>query len=269
MTWWEAALFGLIQGLTEFLPISSSGHLLLAQHLLGLEADDLTFEVFVHFGTVLSIASVYRARLRRMARNTWAGLIRPTRFATCYRSDEDVRHVAFIVLATIPTGVIYLLFGEQIASAFTAPRLACSMLLVTGAMLLLTRIAGRSPGGDLSPLKSILIGVAQGAAMIPGISRSGATICTALYQRVHREKAADFSFLMAMPVIVGATGIEALKLVQAGAAGEWVPILIGTVVACAAGVVAIRIVLDFVRRSRLDWFAHYCFAAGIAGWFLV
>jgi undecaprenyl-diphosphatase len=114
-------------------------------------------------------------------------------------------------------------------------------------------------------LKSLVIGTAQGVAMIPGISRSGATICAALYQNVTPETAANFSFLMSLPVILGATAIKALELFQTGLSGALLPILVGTLVAYAAGIVAIRIVLDFVRRGNLQYFAYYCFAIGILG----
>ncbi len=264
MTWWEAALLGLIQGLTEFLPVSSSGHLVLGQYLLGLSADDITFEVFVHFGTVLSIVTVYRTRILELIAKTWMGITQPTRIVLHYRGNADFRFSVFILITMVPTGVIYLLVGDRIESAFALPRFTCGMLLVTGTLLLLTKLR-KEPRGPLTPLKAVVIGTAQGAAMIPGISRSGATICTALYQNVTPEEAANFSFLMSLPVIVGATGIEALKLADVGLAGRMLPILIGTAIAYAAGIVAIKIVLDFVRRGNLDYFAYYCFAIGILG----
>jgi undecaprenyl-diphosphatase len=268
MTWWEAALLGLIQGLTEFLPVSSSGHLVIGQYLLGLEATDITFEVFVHFGTVLSIVTVYRSRIAELLRHTWTGVTQPSRLVLHYRGNADFRFSVFILITMIPTGVIYLLFHDPIESAFGNPRFTCAMLLVTGLLLLLTRFRTH-PEGDLGPIKALVIGIAQSAAMIPGISRSGATICTALYQNVSPEKAANFSFLMSLPVIVGATGIEALKLADLGLAGRMLPILIGTAIAYAAGIVAIKIVLDFVRRGNLQYFAYYCFLIGTLGLLLI
>lgn len=264
MAWWEALLLGLIQGLTEFLPVSSSGHLVLGQYLLGLTADDVTFEVFVHFGTVLSIVTVYWDRITDLARNTWTGVKEPSGVVRHYRSNEEFRFVIFILITMIPTGLIYLLFEEDLEAAFGDPRQTCLMLLVTGLLLLLTKIR-KNPEGPLTPLKSVLIGVAQGAALIPGISRSGSTICTALYQNVTPEKAANFSFLMSLPVIVGATGIKTIELLETGVDASMMPILIAMVVAYASGIVAIKIVLDFVRRGNLQYFAYYCFAVGIFG----
>lgn len=268
MSWWEALLLGLIQGLTEFLPVSSSGHLVLGQYLLGLEADDVTFEVFVHFGTVLSIVTVYWSRILELLRHTWTGISEPSRVVLHYRGSEDFRFVVFILITMIPTGLIYILFEEQLESAFGDPHQTLMMLLVTGLLLLLTKVRS-TPDGPLSPLKSILIGIAQGAALIPGISRSGATICTALYQNVTPEKAANFSFLMSLPVIVGATAIKTFELFEVGIGAELVPILLAMVIAYASGIVAIKIVLDFVRRGNLQYFAYYCFAVGILGLLLI
>lgn len=268
MSWWEAALLGLIQGLTEFLPVSSSGHLVLGQHILGLEANDITFAVFVHFGTVLSIVTVYRSRIRELLEHVWSGVTDPSNIVLHYRGNADFRFSVFILVTMIPTGIIYVLFDEQLEAAFSDPRGTCGMLLVTGLLLLLTRLRN-APDGTLSGPKALLIGTAQGAAMIPGISRSGSTICTALYQNVRPEEAANFSFLMSLPVIVGATGIEAFQLADVGLTTGLLPVLIGTTIAYLAGIVAIRIVLDFVRRGNLQYFAYYCFAVGGLGLILI
>ncbi len=268
MTWWEAILLGLIQGLTEFLPVSSSGHLVLVQHLLGLASDDVTFEVFVHFGTVLSIIHVYRRRLGELIRNGWAGVANPSKVAQNYRENADFRFVIFILITMIPTFIIYLIFKDSLKAAFGDPRQTLMMLLVTGVLLLLTKIR-RNPDGPLTPLKSLLIGAAQGAALIPGISRSGATICTALYQNVTPERAANFSFLMSLPVIIGATAISAIKMFQTGVGPDLWIVLLATIVAYGSGIIAIKIVLDFVRRGNLEYFAYYCFAVGILGLILI
>jgi undecaprenyl-diphosphatase len=125
------------------------------------------------------------------------------------------------------------------------------------------------PKGELSPLKAFVVGVGQAAAMIPGISRSGATICTALYQNVTPERAANFSFLMLLPVVLGATLIKGIELVEKGLGTDWLPLFIGTVAAYASGIAAIYVVLDFVRRGNLQYFAYYCFAVGGLGLWLL
>lgn len=270
MTWWEAFLLGLVQGITEFVPVSSSGHLVLGQHLLGLGADqaDITFEVFVHFGTVLSIFTVYGNEVADLVGEAWAGIRQPSLVSTRYHEHDTFRLGVFILITLIPTGVVYLLFKTEIEQAFGSPRFTCAMLLVTGLLLLLTLLRPR-PDGALSPVKSFVVGVAQSAAMIPGISRSGATICTALYQNVEAERSANFSFLMLLPVVIGATLLKGVELAERGLTAEWLPLFIGTTVAYVSGVVAIYVVLDFVRRGNLQYFAYYCFLVGGLGLWLL
>lgn len=266
MNWWEAVILGVIQGLTEFLPISSSGHLVLGQHLLGIDAggDDVVFEVFVHFGTVLSIMTVYRRPVAKMVVSVINGLKRPLAFAEHYRDDESFRTAMLIVVTMVPTGVVYVLFRESLEAAFGSPLLVCFMLIVTGVLLLLT-VLRKNPSGDLNGAKAFLVGVAQSAAMIPGISRSGATICTALYQNVEPERAANFSFLMLLPVVLGATLFKSLDVATADVGISWLPVIIGTVAAYSSGVAAIKMLLGVIRRGRLQYFAYYCFLVGIAG----
>src|SRR5690606_6871679 len=190
MTWWEAILLGLIQGLTEFLPVSSSGHLVLVQHLLGLASDDVTFEVFVHFGTVLSIIHVYRLRLGELIRNGWAGVANPSKVAQNYRENADFLFVIFILITMIPTFIIYLIFKDSLNAAFDDPRQILMMIFVKGVLLLLTKIR-RNPDWPLTPRKSIWIGAAQRAPLMPGLSRSRGTICTARCQNVTPERGAN------------------------------------------------------------------------------
>jgi undecaprenyl-diphosphatase len=142
------------------------------------------------------------------------------------------------------------------------------MLIVTGLFLLATLLV-KSPSGRLNARKSFLTGIAQSLALVPGISRSGSTICAAIYQDVEPEKAADFSFLMLLPVVVGATIVKVVEASDLLAGADWIPLLLGTSVAFVSGVAAIKIVLDVVRRGRLAWFALYCFAVGAAGLVLI
>ncbi|MBO6574146.1 MAG: undecaprenyl-diphosphate phosphatase [Rhodothermales bacterium] len=268
MTWWEALILGLVQGLTEFLPVSSSGHLVLGAHVLGLEAEgDVVFEVFVHFGTALSIIWVYRERIVGLIMETLRSLAAPGRLVESYREREDFRLAMLILLTLIPTGLAYVLFKDPIEAAFSSPRFAAGMLLVTGTLLLLTvwRSGGEKPVG---PLKALVIGAAQAMAMFPGISRSGSTICTALYMDVEPEKAANFSFLMLLPVVIGATVLKTGELMQASSV-DWVPIVTGTAIAFVSGIAAIHLVLDFVRRGKLQYFAVYCYIVGVLGLVLI
>ena len=296
MTWWQAALLGLLQGIAEFLPISSSGHLVLGQHVLGVDVPrmpngdaDISFEVFVHFGTVLSIVTVYRERIATILRDLWQAVRRPSLVRQAWaggpieRAPEEpfsqevgdetggasgvvpsTRLSLYILLSMVPTGIVYVLFSDFFESAFSDPRFVCGMLLVTGTVLLLARLRP-SPDGHLTPLKTALIGLAQSAALIPGISRSGSTICSAIYMNVDRKEAADFSFLMSLPVIVGATALKTLDLFDTGITVGAVPLVVGTLVAFASGIWAIKVVIAFVQRGSLAWFAAYCYAAGVLG----
>jgi undecaprenyl-diphosphatase len=156
----------------------------------------------------------------------------------------------------------------MLESAFAHPKLVSGMLIVTGILLLLTLLRKRTDG-HVSPLKAFIIGVAQSDAMIPGISRSGSTICTAIYQNVEQEEAANFSFLIVLPVIIGATLLKLGDAFGPDAEISALPLIVGTVVAYLAGIGAIKLVLAVVRRGNLSWFAYYCFAVGIAGLILI
>ncbi|MBT3447803.1 MAG: undecaprenyl-diphosphate phosphatase [Bacteroidetes Order II. Incertae sedis bacterium] len=270
MNWWESVILGLVQGLTEFLPVSSSGHLVLGQHLLGLEtaAGDVLFEVLVHFGTIMSVFWVYRERIQSLTIGFCRRAVRVSELGQSYKTDEHFRMGVQILITMIPTFTVYAIWGSEIEAAFGSPKLASGMLLVTGVLLLLTRLR-RAPSGQITAPKSFLIGLAQSAAMIPGISRSGATICTALYQNVEPSKAADFSFLMLLPVVIGATIFKIGEALGQAAVADWGVLLLGTLVAFISGIAAIRLVLDVVRRGRLQYFAIYCFIAGGLGLILI
>lgn len=293
MTWWQAAILGLVQGLAEFLPISSSGHLVLGEYVLGLNtegANDVTFEVFVHFGTALSILTVYRARIGRILKDAFGALTTPSAWVQAIRPGKierargddlsydapeasggpvpSLRLALYVLITMVPTFIGYLLFEERLEALFGDPRFVCGALIVTGILLLLTRLRP-DPDGVLSPLKAVLVGIAQTAALIPGISRSGSTICTAIYLNVDRKEAADFSFLMLLPVVLGATLLKTLDMMEVGMTTGAVPLAVGTLVAFVSGVFAIRAVQVLVQRQSLQYFAYYCFAVGGLGLALI
>lgn len=268
MSWWEALILGLLQGLTEFLPVSSSGHLVLGQYVLGLNPGGITFEVFVHFGTVLSILTVYWRRVSIMGRAVWTVLLYPADWPARYRGRDPFRMAVWILITLIPTGLVYVLLGDRIEQTFEHPHFAAGMLLVTGGLLLLTRLR-RHPDGDLSLFKAFMVGVAQSAAMLPGISRSGATICAAIYQNVRPERATDFSFLMLLPVVLGATLLKGIDLLRMPEALDVIPLVVGTVAAYMSGVLAIKLLLQIVQRGQLEYFAYYCFLVGLLGLWLI
>lgn len=266
MTIIEAFILGLIQGLTEFLPVSSSGHLVLGQHILGIDTSSggNTFEVFVHFGTVLSIATVYWRDLLFLGASTWTAVRSPGRLKQSFQESEGFNITVLIGITMIPTGIVYLLFDDAIESAFSSPKFAAGMLLVTAAILFATFFS-KNPSGKPTVGKALLIGLAQGAAMIPGISRSGSTIVTALFLNVSREQAARFSFLMSAPVIVAATLLEAIDLETNAESMPMASLLVGLLVAYVSGVFAIRAVVHVVKRNNLPYFGIYCAIAAILG----
>ncbi len=264
MSWLEAAILGLIQGLTEFLPVSSSGHLVLGRHLLGVGIDGssgILFEALVHFGTVMSILVVYRNDVLDLITGFFSGISQPSRFRESWRDNDSFRTAILIVITSVPAGMAFLFFMEPIEAAFTDPRFSAGMLLVTGVLLLLTRLR-KKPDGDFTIMKAIGVGIAQSLAMFPGISRSGATICAGIYQNVEPERATNFSFLMLLPVVIVGTVLKVSEAISAGAPIVWGPMLLGVLIAFVSGIAAIKLVLDFVRKGRLEFFAFYCFLAG-------
>ena len=271
MNWWQAMILGLIQGLTEFLPVSSSGHLVLGQHVLGLDdiaAEDVTFEVFTHFGTALSILTVYRRDVGALIRAAFHSVLSPAGFREAYATQAPVRTVVFILITLIPTGIVYILFKDNLEAAFGQPRLVSGMLIVTGVLLLLTLLR-KQTSGEMTPVKAFVVGIAQSFAMIPGISRSGSTICTGIYLNVRQEDAANFSFLMVLPVIIGAAILKFGEAFGPESTMDVLPVVIGTVVAYLSGILAIKIVIAFVRKGNLSWFAYYCFVVGGLGLWLI
>ncbi len=249
-------VLGLVQGFTEFLPISSSGHLVLAAEFLNFHEEGIAFEVFVHLGTLFSVLLAFRKDILKM-------VIAPYRVWLKGDQDEElIRHgrwVIYVLIGTIPAGLIGLLFKSQIESIFTNVPLVIIMLFVTGTFMVLSRFLKRSTG-DVSPLKSFLIGCAQAFAILPGISRSGSTIVTGMALGIDRSEAARFSFILSIPAILGATVLKVKDLLESHLlADELLYLLLGAVVAFASGYLAIIWLLDIVRKGKLEWFGYYCY----------
>ncbi|MFP3948577.1 MAG: undecaprenyl-diphosphate phosphatase [Gemmatimonadota bacterium] len=255
MSSWESALLGAIQGATEFLPVSSSGHLVMGQALLGIELPGVLFEVTVHLATLLSIVVAYRGRV--------AGLT-----SGIFRGQRDAwRYVGLLVLATIPAGVVGVLWRDRVAALFDAPATVGIALFVTGGLLWSTRTVLRSDDEtrwkEMAAGTALVMGVAQSFALVPGISRSGATVVAAVWLGVEPREAAAFSFLMALPAIAGASVLELPGIFSSGGAG--IPggvLLLGGGVAAVTGVLAIRTFVALLRRRAFHHFAVYCWLAG-------
>lgn len=261
----QALWLGVLQGVTEFLPVSSSGHLVLAKAILGIQTQGVAYEVFVHFGTFLAVLTVFWRDVWNMLRSLVRAMATPLPSNWCRRYHEDsfLRLGILIVLGTVPAAVVGLLFEREIETAFSNPFFVSLALIVTGTMLLGTRWA-KPHDTQFGIVRALLIGVAQSFAIWPGISRSGATIATAMYLRVDRSEAARFSFLLALPAILGAAVLEGLELFQSGQISEQVyTLLTGMIAAYISGMIALKWLLGVIRRGRLDRFSYYCLAVGL------
>ncbi|MBQ8916975.1 MAG: undecaprenyl-diphosphate phosphatase [Alistipes sp.] len=248
----QAILLGIVQGVTEFLPVSSSGHLQLAKELLGVELENnITFDVTLHAATVLSTIVVLWRELWRL----FLGL-----FSRTYNAEQA--YVVKIILSMIPAGIIGICFGEQIEVLFSSLAFVGAMLLLTAALLAFAYYAKPRQKTTLSYRDAFLIGVAQAAATMPGLSRSGSTIATGLILGNDKASVANFSFLMVIPVILGkmlldiASGeMATLDVPTAALAG-------GFLAAFITGTLACKFMIEIVKRGRLIWFAIYCLIVG-------
>ncbi|MGH8016111.1 MAG: undecaprenyl-diphosphate phosphatase, partial [Candidatus Zixiibacteriota bacterium] len=219
MSYFEAATLGIIQGLTEYLPVSSSGHLVLAQELFGFNPKGIAFEIVVHLGSLLAVLVYFRQRLWRL-------------FKSLYPNGErqERKYIQYLFLATIPAGIIGLAFEDFFDKMFSSPVMTSFLLFITGLILLSTRFAPRTTG-EVSLAKSLVIGLAQASAILPGISRSGSTITAGLWAKVDPAKAAEFSFLLSIPAIGGAAILKSDELISQSAL-ELAPFLISAVLSC-------------------------------------
>lgn len=248
-------LLGVLQGLTEFLPISSSGHLALAEQLFRIHKPGIVFDICVHAGTLLSVVWVFRRRILQL-------VLAPV------RGGEDLRLLGVLVVGSIPTGILGLALDPVAEAAFAQSWAVGLGLMVTAGVLVL--VEHRRSAGAEKPLEQVgwrealWVGLAQGIAVLPGISRSGSTIAMGLLWGLRRADAAEFSFLLFIPAIVGATALklgEALSNPGAHSA-LWGSYLGGAIVAFLSGIVAIRFLMRFLRERRLTPFAIYCALVG-------
>jgi undecaprenyl-diphosphatase len=265
----DAVILAVLQGLTEFLPVSSSGHLVLAQKLLNLHDPQVVlFDVFVHFGTLISVVIVFWNDIIEILRSFFKA-IKKFQAKEEHKKTEYFHLGIAIIIGSIPAGVVGLAFNRQIEEIFTDPKFVAMNIVITGLFLFLTRLAKPVKGKKVGILSSILIGLAQTVAILPGISRSGLTMSTALFLKISPVQAARFSFLLSIPVIAGATLLETYKLAVYGTTIGSLQIVIGITLSAVAGYVAIKLLLHIMEKGKFSWFSLYCLVIGIIGIFFI
>ncbi|MFW6275981.1 MAG: undecaprenyl-diphosphatase UppP [bacterium] len=258
----ESLVLGIVQGLTEFLPVSSSGHLVIVQRFFNIVSENLAFEVVVHLGTLLSVLVVFYDDIIKMIRSFFGGII-GKKVKICYQEDYHFKLAILVIVGTVPAVIAGLFFNDFFKSIFHNVKLVGVTLLITAVILFLTRFV-TNRGKKLTFWKSVLIGIGQAMAIFPGISRSGTTISTSLYLGLNREEAARFSFLLSIPAIAGAAVLELSDLFKTGLVINqvWV-LIIGFIASFIVGYIAIRFLLRLIKTGKFSWFAPYCAALGI------
>ncbi len=263
LSYFQAIILGIVQGLTEFLPVSSSGHLVLFQHLFGLEGEILVFDILLHFATLLAVIVVFRHKIAELLLGaiTDIGQRSPGESVVSAASQsKNIRYIMAIVIGTVPAVVLGLSFKDLFESLFSSIFPVLIALTVTGLILLATFF--RRPGDkDVGVGNGFLIGMAQACAIIPGISRSGSTISAALFLGVRRSDAGEFSFLLSLPAICGAVLLAVLDIAECGidtaSLGPWIA---GMIAAFLSGYVSLMLLMAVVRRGKIGWFGFYCLA---------
>lgn len=279
MEWFEAVLLGLLQGLTEFLPVSSSGHLEIGKVLLGIEtSDDLLFTTMVHAATVLSTIVVFRKQIWDLLKGFFCGLkdwriVRNEAGRKVLSCNDQTDYLFKIALSMIPVMVVGIFFKDQVESLFGSIYVVGGALVVTALLLFFSDYASR-PGrksifpatgyrNGLSYWQAFAVGLGQAFAVVPGLSRSGTTISTGLICGVKREVMAQFSFLMVLVPILGETFLEVVGGELGSSSVGVLPLVLGFVSAFVSGLFACKVMIALVKKAKLSWFALYCLVAAV------
>ncbi len=257
MSWIEALLLGLVQGLTEYLPVSSSGHLAIGSAIFGIEGEEnLTFTIIVHVATVLSTLVILWKEIDWIFR----GLFK-------FEMNSETRYVMNILISMIPVGIVGLFFKDAVESVFGSGLLIVGcMLLLTSSLLTFSYYAKPRQKENISLKDAFIIGLAQACAVMPGLSRSGSTIATGLLLGNNKASLAQFSFLMVIPPILGEALLDVLKVMKGEELGgniETLPLVVGFVAAFVSGCVACKWMINIVKKGKLIYFAIYCAIAGL------
>jgi undecaprenyl-diphosphatase len=259
MNWLQAIVLGIVQGLTEFLPVSSSGHLVLVPWALGWGAPGLLFDTMAHWGTLAAVVVFFRKDIWVLIR-AWVDSVRARRI-----TSPEARVAWLLILATIPAGLAGFFLNDFFTSLFGSPTAVAACLLVTGILLIVGDAFGRGERemGKIKVADAVVIGLAQAVSIAPGISRSGATIVGGVLRGLSRQAAARFSFLLSIPIILSAGLLQLLKAIRgAEALGSFGVAAVGALAAAVVGYFAIAFMLRHLQRGRLLPFAIYCWCAG-------
>lgn len=241
MNYFQAILLGIVQGLTEFLPVSSSGHLVIAQHLVpGFSQPGVLFDVVLHAGTLLAVVAYFWRRLLKL----------------------NINYITWLVVGSIPAGLFGYFASDFVENLFTSITVVAIALLVTGVMNFLTDKAKQSKG-KITPLKALVIGVFQAVAIVPGISRSGSTIFAGVKQGINRKEAAEFSFILSVPAVLGANLLQITKYTSFSFLKGETAYLAGFLAAFVTGLAAISLTMKLLTQKRFRIFAYYAFALGL------
>lgn len=257
MTVWQAIVLGVLQGLAEFLPISSSAHLALTPWVFGWESPGLAFDVALHVGTLAAVLWFFRAQWMALARAAWRIMV------TRRIETEEEKRVLFLIIATIPGGIGGLLLADYAETVFRTPALIATTLIIMGVILwAVDRFAPHERSlGQMRWTHALLFGLAQVLALVPGVSRSGSTMTAGRAMGFHRESAAVFAFLMSMPITAAAAAYEVPKAIAEGGLGA--PIIAGVIASALSGWLAISVLLKYVARHGFGVFAAYRIVLGL------
>jgi len=260
MTHLETILLGVIQGLTEFLPVSSSGHLVIFENLLGFKEPEILLDASLHLGTLLAVCIYFRSDLKKMIQELWAWVAPGSQNGAL---GPHALLALMVVVGSIPTAFIGLIFKDPLEALFSSVTTVGVMLLVTGVIVGVTKFISRNHGkwDQVGIWMALAIGTVQGLAIIPGISRSGSTIVCALLLGLNRETAGRFSFLLSIPAIIGAVGLhlESDAIARVGIA----PLTVGFASSALVGFFALKLLMGMVKKGHFYYFAPYCWVVGI------
>ncbi|MFJ7978289.1 undecaprenyl-diphosphate phosphatase [Peribacillus sp. NPDC096379] len=254
---------GLIQGITEPIPVSSSGHLVLFEHFMGLKISGLSFEVLVNFASLLAVLFIYRSDLIQLTKNSVSYVVVSEKTQSM---KKDFYFVLYLIIGTVPAGIIGVLFQDQIAEVFKGVRVIGITLIITGiALWLIRNLKGSKSDGELTLKDSIIIGLSQAVALIPGISRSGATIVSAMALGTKRDTALKFSFFLYIPVSLGGMILSISDLVHDPRIGELLlPYTLAFIASLIASYFSLKWFINIMKKGKLGYFSIYCFIVGIA-----